>query len=114
MPSFSIAAASARIPSPEAFSERKSSSIMTTGKRNFMTPLRDRVPGRPTSRGADYTRFIVVFACAALGGWCAGAAAQTYPERPIKLVVGQPPGSGPDKIARLFAEQLFRFWQASV
>src|SRR5689334_6619046 len=31
-----MAAASARIPSPEAFSERKSSSMMTTGKRNFM------------------------------------------------------------------------------
>src|SRR5262245_48171466 len=36
MPSFSIALASARMPSPEAFSERKSSSMMTMGKRNFM------------------------------------------------------------------------------
>ena len=36
MPSFSIALASARMPSPEVFSERKSSSMMTMGKRNFM------------------------------------------------------------------------------
>ena len=33
MPSFSIADASARMPSPEVFSERKSSSMMTMGKR---------------------------------------------------------------------------------
>src|SRR5262245_62533450 len=32
MPSFSIAEASARMPSPEVFSERKSSSMMTMGK----------------------------------------------------------------------------------
>ena len=36
MPSFSIAAASARMPSPDVFSERKSSSMMTIGKRNFI------------------------------------------------------------------------------
>src|SRR5579862_319207 len=31
-----MAAASARMPRPDAFSERKSSSMMTMGKRNFM------------------------------------------------------------------------------
>jgi hypothetical protein len=36
MPSSSIALASARMPRPEVFSERKSSSMMTMGKRNFM------------------------------------------------------------------------------
>ena len=36
MPSSSIASASARMPRPEVFSERKSSSMMTMGKRNFM------------------------------------------------------------------------------
>src|SRR3569623_699132 len=36
MPSFSIASAKARMPRPEVFSERKSSSMMTMGKRNFM------------------------------------------------------------------------------
>src|SRR5262245_26137838 len=44
MPSFSIADASARIPRPEAFSERKSSSMMTMGKwkRNIVRGLRPR------------------------------------------------------------------------
>src|SRR5450830_2095978 len=36
MPSFSIASARARMPRPDVFSERKSSSMMTIGKRNFM------------------------------------------------------------------------------
>src|SRR5437763_613686 len=40
MPSFSIADASARTPRPDAFSERKSSSMMTIGKRNFIGYLR--------------------------------------------------------------------------
>jgi len=32
--------------------------------------------------------------------------AQTYPTRPVRLVVGQPPGTAPDTIARLLAEWL--------
>ncbi len=50
MPSFSIAPASARMPSPEAFSERKSSSMTTTGKRNFIAEVLSGRRGRP--RGA--------------------------------------------------------------
>jgi tripartite-type tricarboxylate transporter receptor subunit TctC len=33
-------------------------------------------------------------------------AAQTYPTRPVHLVVGFPPGSGPDLIARLIGQDL--------
>src|ERR1700682_1088226 len=44
MPSFSIAAARARMPGAEVCSERKSSSMMTMGKQNFMgaVPCRTR------------------------------------------------------------------------
>ena len=32
--------------------------------------------------------------------------AQNYPTRPIRLIVGQPPGTAPDTIARLLAQWL--------
>src|SRR3954454_13603516 len=34
------------------------------------------------------------------------AAAQSYPERPIRFIVGQPTGGGQDIVARAFAQQL--------
>ena len=39
--------------------------------------------------------------------WAQGPA---WPERPIKMVLSQPPGSGPDNVARLLAERLARQW----
>jgi tripartite-type tricarboxylate transporter receptor subunit TctC len=34
------------------------------------------------------------------------AAAQAYPDRPLKLIVGFPPGTGPDVVARLIGQKL--------
>ena len=42
------------------------------------------------------------------------AAAQTYPERAIKIIVPLPPGSPPDVLARLVAEGLSRQWKQPV
>ncbi|MGQ0525221.1 MAG: Bug family tripartite tricarboxylate transporter substrate binding protein [Betaproteobacteria bacterium] len=38
------------------------------------------------------------------------AAAQSFPDKPIRLIIGSAPGSGPDIIARLLAEHLDRVW----
>jgi tripartite-type tricarboxylate transporter receptor subunit TctC len=35
---------------------------------------------------------------------------QAYPEKPIRLVIGSAPGSGPDIISRVLAERLYKAW----
>src|SRR5471030_3015120 len=56
MPSSSIAFASARMPRPLVFSERKSSSMMTMGKRNFMqfSEFRNKVGPAPQASDASW------------------------------------------------------------
>ena len=38
------------------------------------------------------------------------AAAATFPDKPIRLVIGSAAGSGPDLISRVLAERLFKSW----
>ncbi|MBI2772437.1 MAG: tripartite tricarboxylate transporter substrate binding protein [Burkholderiales bacterium] len=58
-------------------------------------------------------RFIVLcgLALAALAG-PAGAQgqAQAYPAKPVRIIVGFPPGTGPDIVARLLAQKLSQAW----
>jgi tripartite-type tricarboxylate transporter receptor subunit TctC len=44
----------------------------------------------------------------------AQAAQPTYPEKPIRLVIGSAPGSGPDIIARVLAERLYKAWSQRI
>jgi tripartite-type tricarboxylate transporter receptor subunit TctC len=47
-----------------------------------------------------------------LSGFVPGAqAAQSaFPDRPIRLIIGSAPGSGPDIISRVMAERLYKAW----
>jgi tripartite-type tricarboxylate transporter receptor subunit TctC len=42
------------------------------------------------------------------------AAASTWPDKPVKWVLSQPPGSGPDNVARLLADRLQKTWGQAV
>lgn len=46
------------------------------------------------------------------GALAPGAAlrAQTWPDKPVRFVLSQPPGSGPDNVARLLGERLGASW----
>jgi tripartite-type tricarboxylate transporter receptor subunit TctC len=54
--------------------------------------------------------FTLSAAGAALAGWHPLGQAQAWPEKPIKLVLSQPSGSGPDAMARMIADPLSRKW----
>ena len=43
-----------------------------------------------------------------------GVVAQTYPAKPVKIIVGLPAGSGPDVIVRKVADQLSKKWSVPV
>jgi len=43
-----------------------------------------------------------------------GALAQGYPERPVRVLVGYPPGGGTDLVARLVAQPLSERWKQPV
>mgnify|MGYP000926711163 CR=1 FL=1 len=40
--------------------------------------------------------------------------AQAWPDKPVKWVLSQPPGSGPDNVARLLSDRLARAWGQAV
>jgi tripartite-type tricarboxylate transporter receptor subunit TctC len=42
------------------------------------------------------------------------AMAQTWPSRPVKFIISQPPGAGPDIMARFLGERLSKIWGQSV
>ncbi|MBL8332509.1 MAG: tripartite tricarboxylate transporter substrate binding protein [Rubrivivax sp.] len=42
------------------------------------------------------------------------ARAQSWPERPVKWILSQPPGSGPDNVARILSDRLARTWGQAV
>jgi len=59
-------------------------------------------------------RLWAAVAICAMGAAAAGAPAATFPERPIRLIIGSAPGSGPDIVARLLADHLNRVWGQQV
>ena len=49
---------------------------------------------------------LVVYCIAATIGWLSSAAAQSYPERPVRLILASAPGGGTDTMGRILATAL--------
>jgi tripartite-type tricarboxylate transporter receptor subunit TctC len=43
-----------------------------------------------------------------------GVRAQAWPDKPVRFVLSQPPGSGPDNVARLLGDRLAALWGQAV
>lgn len=42
------------------------------------------------------------------------ARAQSWPDKPVKWVLSQPPGSGPDNVARILSDRLAKLWGQAI
>jgi tripartite-type tricarboxylate transporter receptor subunit TctC len=45
---------------------------------------------------------------------CTQAAETRFPDRPIRLIIGSAPGSGPDIISRVLGERLYKTWNQRI
>jgi len=46
----------------------------------------------------------------AVMAWSKSHAAEVFPNKPVRLIIGSAPGSGPDIISRLVADRLYEVW----
>ncbi len=59
-------------------------------------------------------RYSKLLTALALAMACAGAAAQSYPAKAVRIVVGYPPGGPTDVLARIVAQKLTESWGQQV
>jgi tripartite-type tricarboxylate transporter receptor subunit TctC len=59
-------------------------------------------------------RLAVVTLALATAAGAAHATQPSYPEKPIRLIIGSAPGSGPDIISRALSERLYKSWNQRV
>jgi tripartite-type tricarboxylate transporter receptor subunit TctC len=68
----------------------------------------------PTKETKMKRRTFVLAATAAVSTWTPLASAQAWPDRPVKLWLSQPAGSGADAMGRMIGDQLARRWNQSL
>src|SRR5258708_38397164 len=72
--------------------------------------MRAAPQARPT-RGEKPMRKLLAVAFSACAALVAGVAlAQSYPGKPVKLIVTYPPGGSSDLLARVFGQKLSEVW----
>lgn len=58
--------------------------------------------------------FTLTLAGSALAAAVPALRAQAWPDRPVKWLLSQPPGSGPDNVARILSDRLAKGWGQAV
>ena len=58
--------------------------------------------------------FTLALASSTLTGLTIPARAQAWPEKPVRWTLSQPPGSGPDNVARILGDRLGKQWGQAV
>ena len=61
-----------------------------------------------------FIRRLVAFLCLCGLALAGPVVAQNYPSKPVKLIVGFPPGGPVDVVARIFADKLGTMWSQTV
>lgn len=59
----------------------------------------------------DFTQATLLFTLCSV---MKSALAQSWPDKPIKWTLSQPPGSGPDNVARILSDRLAKMWGQAV
>src|SRR5687767_12936610 len=62
----------------------------------------------------SFTKFAAIAIPLILAPTAQGAQSASYPDRPVRLVIGSAPGSGPDIIARFLSERLYKSWNQRI
>src|SRR5258706_12528519 len=55
-------------------------------------------------------RFARLALTLAIGAFSSACLAQAYPSKPVRMIVGFPPGGGTDVVARVIAQKLTEWW----
>src|SRR5512146_1060539 len=58
--------------------------------------------------------FTAIAIAAVLAMPAAHAAQPAYPDKPIRLIIGSAPGSGPDIISRVLSDRLYQSWNQRI
>src|SRR5712691_8932659 len=66
------------------------------------------------SKMCNRNLFTAVMISLTLGAPAHAAQPASYPEKPIRFVIGSAPGSGPDIVARVLSERLYKSWNQRI
>jgi tripartite-type tricarboxylate transporter receptor subunit TctC len=77
--------------------------------------IQSAVDGEATGRGAMRLKSLAALAIASvLACWPAGARAQDYPQRPVRILIAFSPAGAIDILGRLIADRLSKIWGQQV